>query len=401
MLSFSALYGSSRIILKFMYAIEKWSRSQRKAIACDAVNALALRKGDDVIKSLYTMFEEYKAYAVKEAAHNVLTVEAEKKNMSFDELCDKLVPSLGFDMNGEKIFDYGNRKFTARIGLKNKIEIYDGNDKKLKNMPKVSQKDDIKKAEKAYEEFKNTQKRFKEVLKIQGERMEKFLCKGRKWTKDSWEIFFLGNPLMYDFAGSIVWGLYKDKKLIETFRYCGDGSFSTFTNKDFDLDTIYEENMKIGIMHILETDVEEIEGWKKYFDDYEIIQPIEQLYRRTFKFDEEDSKKNSFIVAHKERINDAYYIVNKYALKRENFEDTVLCNKIPCIIYKYFEDSGYLSEVTFTVEEAEMKIYKYDKAYCKSELKERKEPQGILMQFKDVDKKIISETVYSIEKVLS
>ena len=64
--------------------------------------------------------------------------------MDREELSDKIVPSLGFDKNGERIFDYGTRKFKVILTPSLEIEVYDEKDKKLKNLPAPGKRDDEK-----------------------------------------------------------------------------------------------------------------------------------------------------------------------------------------------------------------------------------------------------------------
>lgn len=397
-LNLASAYGSDLTINKLVSCIKKWSEGLRKVMACNALKALSLHKGCDVLKKIYVIFEENKAYAVKVAAQNILEEVSKNLNMGFDELCDRLVPTLGFNSYGEKIYDYGSRKFTAKIGPRNKLEVYDENKKKFKTIPKVSVKDDMIKAQESYEELKKLQKRIKETVKIQSMRIDGFLSRGRKWTSESWRNLFIANPIMHEFAVCIIWGLYNNGELEQSFRYCGDGSFTDINGDDFSLDEDYENNISIGIVHPLELEASEIEKWKNQLDDYELIQPIDQLYRKVFILDNEQGNSKSINLIEGKTIKNID-IIGKYGHKKENFYDTVIYGREDKI-YRFFDDLSYLSEIVIKADEITLKIYKCDKVYCRSELKSIGEAEGELMMFKEVPGRVISEAVLSMDKVL-
>lgn len=48
---------------------------------------------------------------VKKAASKAFSYAARALNIPQDELSDKIVPNLGFNKQGEKVLDYGERKF--------------------------------------------------------------------------------------------------------------------------------------------------------------------------------------------------------------------------------------------------------------------------------------------------
>ena len=52
-----------------------------------------------------------------------------------------------------------------------------------------------------------------------------------KIEKD-WEKLFVENPIMHNFSLGLVWGVYEDGELKDTFRYMEDGSFNTVDEED-------------------------------------------------------------------------------------------------------------------------------------------------------------------------
>ena len=168
------------------------------------------------------------------------------------------------------------------------IEVYDEKDKKLKNLPAPGKRDDEAIAKESHAEFKAFKKQLKTTISVQATRLDLALSSERKWTKEAWIELFVNNPLMHQFAIGLIWGTYEDGKLQETFRYMEDGTFNTKDEDEFEM----PESCKIALVHPIELSKEDLEEWKEQLENYEIIQPIEQLNRKVFTLTEEEKDMN-------------------------------------------------------------------------------------------------------------
>lgn len=285
-LSFASIYGKDQIISKLQKCINDWAKNSRGAIAGEAVKALAINGSSQALLIVDGISRKFKFKQVKKAAGAALSFAANEMGMDREELSDKIVPSLGFDARGERIFDYGNRKFKVSLAPDLTIEIYDENEKELKKLPSPGKRDDEAKAKQAYEEYKMFKKQLKTTVTVQTTRMDLALSTERKWTQSAWLNLFVENPIMHKFAIGLIWGIYEDLKLIDTFRYMEDGTFSTKDEDEFQ----FPENSSIGLVHPLELSKEDMELWKKQLSDYEIDQPIKQLDREVFKITEKEKE---------------------------------------------------------------------------------------------------------------
>ena len=132
---FGIIYGGEKIVPKALENINSWSKISRGSIAADAVKALAFNKSKDILLKLDGMSMTFKHKQVKNAAKLALEMAANEIGISKEELSDKIIPSLGFDKNGERIFDYGTRSFKVVLTPSLALEVYDEAGKKLKNIP--------------------------------------------------------------------------------------------------------------------------------------------------------------------------------------------------------------------------------------------------------------------------
>ncbi|WML33318.1 DUF4132 domain-containing protein [Clostridium sp. OS1-26] len=283
-LPFAAVYGDYDVISALKKNIEEWAKNSRGAIASEAVKALALNGSNEALIIVDNIARKFKFKQVKNAAATALQFASEQMDIDMEELSDRIVPDLGFDIKGERVFDYGDRKFIVTLTPELTLDVQDESGKNFKNLPAPNKKDDETKAAEASLEFKNLKKQLKTVANIQAIRLELALSSNRKWTKEAWVKLFVENPIMHQFSIGLVWGIYEDNILTDSFRYMEDGSFNTKDEDEYEL----KNGVVIGIVHPIELSKEDMELWKEQFENYEIKQPLEQLNREIFTVTEEE-----------------------------------------------------------------------------------------------------------------
>ena len=287
----AAIHGGADIVNKLQHQIQEWPQAARGAIASEAVQALALNPLPQALLVVDGIARKFKFKQVRAAAGSALDFAASQLGITTEELADRIVPNLGFDENMERIFDYGGRKFTVTITTALEIEVFDESGKKLKNLPAPGKRDEEEKAAAAYEEFKLMKKQMKVTVSSQKMRLEMALSTGRLWSVEAWRNLFVKNPVMHQFAIGLIWGVYENHELVNSFRYMEDGSFNTEDEEEFQLPE--EQNMLIGLVHPIEMTEDSLKTWKEQLEDYEIAQPIEQLDRQVYYRTQEEQNEKS------------------------------------------------------------------------------------------------------------
>lgn len=280
-LSFASAFGGPAMTPKLTRAINDWPQHARGAIACDAVTALALSPDPAALLTVDAISRKFKFRQVKAAAGQALENAAKELGITTEELADRIVPDLGFSADGKRVFDYGPRRFTVHLTPTLELEIVNDTGKAVKNMPSPGKTDDEEKAGAAYDEFKLMKKQIKTTVAAQKARLEAALSALRCWSADAWRALFVENPIMHQFAISLIWGVYEDGKLQTTFRYMEDGSFNTVDEEEYQL----PDDAKIGLAHPVELDRETLDGWKQQLEDYEIAQSILQMDRPVYRLE--------------------------------------------------------------------------------------------------------------------
>ena len=287
----ASIHGGEAIVPVLYHQIQEWPQHARGAMAAEAVKALALNGTSTALLLVDQTARKFKFRQVKAAAAEALDYAAEQLGISREELEDRIVPSLGFDARMERIFDYGKRQFKVLLAPDLSLEVYDGNGKLCKSMPSPGKTDDPEKAREAHENWKLLKKQLKTVVANQKIRLEQALRVERQWEAGKWRALFVENPIMHQFAIGLVWGMYEEGALRETFRYMEDGTFNTAQEEEYEL----PQTGSIGLVHPIELTEEELGAWKEQMADYEIVQPIEQLERPGYRVTEEE-KENTELV---------------------------------------------------------------------------------------------------------
>lgn len=275
---FCGVHGGHGMIETLMSYIKEWSEHSRGAIASEAVYAMAVNGSSEALINVDSISRKFKHKQVRSSANKALEKASELLGITKEELSDRIVPDMNFDERMCRTFDYGKRQFNVYLTPTLEIEIYNG-EKKVKSMPKPGVNDDKELAEQSYNDFKIMKKQIKTVVANQRQRLEYVLMCDRKWTCENWKKLFVKNPVMHCFAIGLIWGIYKDSELTESFRYMDDGSFTNIDEDEIQL----PENASIGLVHPIELSEEQKNAWIEQLSDYEITQPFNQLTRQCFK----------------------------------------------------------------------------------------------------------------------
>ena len=268
------IYGADSQLIELRKQLEKWAEVSRGALAAYVVPAIALNGGSVALMMVDSISGKFPNNQVKKAAKSAFALVSAALGISEDALSDKIIPDFGFSREGKKVLDFGSRTFTITMTPDFSLSIYDDEKEKVvKSLPKPAAADDPVKAESAKKELAELKKQLKTTVQTQILRLKKVLMNGRCWKAEDWNRLFVENPVMHKFAIGLIWGVYEDGKLLESFRYMEDGSFNTADEEEYTL----PEKAQITLVHPVELTEEELKQWKEQLDDYEITQPFDQL----------------------------------------------------------------------------------------------------------------------------
>ncbi|MCP4215371.1 MAG: DUF4132 domain-containing protein [bacterium] len=327
-------FGDDRFVAPLGKQIEAFTKANRGKMAAYMVEVLAYMGSPASILAVETLARKGKHKQVKNAAEQALKAAAQNLGVTHDQLLDMIIPDFGFGTDGTRTLDYGPRSFRLAMANDLSLSITDGTGKTFKNLPKPGKRDDGQQATEAYELFKTIKKDLKKHVKMELERLEEGLAVLRLWTTEKWKRLFIKNPIMHRFALGLIWGIYTDGKLRDTFRYLEDGTFNTAEEEEF----LLPDEAEIGLVHPVELSQGEREEWLTQLQDYEILQPFNQLVRPVYTMEKGKGKK----MGKGKVLNDFMgFMITRYQLKSKLLKFNWHRGRIRDggVYYEYFKEN--------------------------------------------------------------
>ncbi|SET20863.1 DUF4132 domain-containing protein [Thorsellia anophelis] len=273
--------------------IRSWPGEAQHQRAVNGLEILNQIGSDVALMLLNGIAQKIKFKGLQDKAREKIADIAEARELTVEELEDRIAPNLGLDETGSLTLNFGNRYFLISFDENLKPFVRDSEGNRLKDLPKPKQSDDTELANEATNRYKLLKKDAKTVAMQQILRLELAMCQRRRWTHELFMQFLVNHPLLKYLVQRVVWGTYTvddesnfGGQLMACFRVAEDGSFTTAEDETFTIPD--SPQLRIGIPHALELSDEVSTQFSQLFSDYELLQPFTQLGRETFSLTEEE-----------------------------------------------------------------------------------------------------------------
>ena len=257
--------------------IRKWPGEAAHARAVKGLDVLAAIGTDVALMHLHSISQKLKFKGLQSKAQEKIAQVAEARELTTEELADRLVPDLDLDDNGTMVLDFGPRQFT--VGFDEQLSpfvLQEGARKK--DLPKPGKSDDAEKAKDATASYKALKKDVRAIAKHQLTRLEQLMCSERRVPLDVFQKFFVEHPLSIHLVRRLIWGATVDGKLACVFRVDDERRPTNADDEPIEL----AEGAEIVLLHPLAMDDASKARFGELLADYEILQPFEQLGRATY-----------------------------------------------------------------------------------------------------------------------
>jgi hypothetical protein len=272
-------FGGDTLALKLASMIRVWPGESQHQRAIDGLECLRAIGTDTALAQINNIAQKVKFKGIKNHAQECIEAIALDRNLSREQLEDRIVPDCGLDENGGWVFDFGTRQFQFVLGEDLKPLVRNSDGKAKPDLPKPNAKDDQELANQSVADWKLLKKQVAEVAKIQAVRLEQAMATGRRWSSDEFSLFFVQHPLMNHIAQLLIWAGFDDSgKLTKTFRVSEDRSLADVNEETFSLEGIAQ----VGIVHPLLLEGTELSAWGEVVSDYAIVPPFAQLGRPVY-----------------------------------------------------------------------------------------------------------------------
>lgn len=284
--------GDDECARRLTAMIRKWPGDGLSARAVTGLDVLADIGSDVALMYLNGIAEKLKFKGLQEKAREKIAAIAEARDLSAEELADRLAPDLGLDARGGMTLDFGPRQF--RVGFDEFLKpwVKDADGRRLKDLPKPVKSDDADLAKQASATWSALKKNTRAAASLQLERLEVMLADSRRVPPAVFQTFFAAHPLVRHLAQRLVWGIFasddRRERPVQTFRVAEDLSAADVDDDAVTLDLSADAESRVGLVHPLHMDDAAIRAWGLRFGEYEISQPFAQLTRDTYALDDSE-----------------------------------------------------------------------------------------------------------------
>lgn len=274
------LWGNDETARKLTPLIRSWPGKSQHKRAVTGLEVLAQIGTDIALMQLNGIALKIKFKGLREKAQQKIAQIAEQRELTVDELGDRIVPDLGLDKQGSITLDFGSRQFIVRFDEALKPFICDMRGRRFKNLPRPGKNDDLERSNAAVNCYKALKKDARMVIHQQLQRLESAMCQQRRWTREQFRQLLVEHPLVGHLTRHLIWATYDaNQHLTHCFRVAEDNTYTTADDSEF---LLPESTALIGIPHRLEISEQNAAAFGQLFANYELLLPVSQLDRTCY-----------------------------------------------------------------------------------------------------------------------
>jgi hypothetical protein len=265
------LLGSEGSASDLLPHLAKWPGASRFTVA--KLGYESLRWGFQVLKRFDSPSLLWRVRQVGESSTKAMEFFrnlAHERDLTEEQLEDLILPQPP-----QASFDFGGRTFELKVGPEAYPMFVENNGDRHAKPPKPNRKDDAAKAEAARERMKAGEKEFLQIRKFALRRLEDALWSGTLWTSQDFEAVVLPHPIYAPLCRLFIWGCFDaHNQLLSTFRVTEDGKYAGVEDHPF---VFPAGTGMIGLPKPVALSHAERDGWRRIFDDYNLISLGTQL----------------------------------------------------------------------------------------------------------------------------
>lgn len=290
-LPLAVMLGGDRAVPVLKDAIAQWHRASRRALATQALQAIALLGSDVAVRALEDVAERHGYDALGAFAMSALQAEADARGISRDELSDAVVPRWGMDARGRATLDYGRRQFYAVL-LEDpttwlNVKLTDEHGDEHPHLPRPGRTDDAALAHEALARSKSLKHDLAGVIEASLRRFERAMTEGRAWELRAWRERVMGNAVLRALARRLVWSVsspeVSERALVRPVDVGDAGDDFALVDLAGDVIALTDTDT-VSLAHPVALDGDTRARWVAAFARAGLArQPLNQLRRRVFR----------------------------------------------------------------------------------------------------------------------
>lgn len=257
--------------------ISNWPGVQQSQRAAMGLEILGTMGTDVALVQIQAIAAKTKYDSLRIRAEALMQKIATARNLSAEQLEDRLVPSLDLSDDGTLKIDFGSRFFVASVDEQMQPILKDANGLAIKALPKVTPSDDVRLAAQSSAKWLEFKKDIKPVAALQLARFEQAMSNSRRWVGEDFNSMLVNHPLLQKAVRGLVWAVYHQGAMVSTFAFQPDGTAIDVNG----IALVVQPDAWVGVPHPLDMGAE-LEAWKEVFRQFKQAQPFPQLVRKVY-----------------------------------------------------------------------------------------------------------------------
>jgi ankyrin repeat protein len=270
-------WGDGKAAKTLTPLIKHWPKVQLSQRAAMGLEILGTMGSDIALMQIQAIAAKTKYDSLRLRAEALLKKVAATRNLSAEQLEDRLVPSFDLSDDGTLRLDFGSRYFVVGVDEQLQPILKDAHGIAIKALPKASPADDGSLAAQSSEKWREFKKNIKPVAALQLSRLEQAMSNSRRWVGDDFINLLVNHPLLQKAVRGLVWAVYQKKKLVSTFAFRPDGTAVDVNGIAF----VIKPDARVGVPHPLDMGAD-LAAWKEVFQQTKQAQPFPQLVRKVY-----------------------------------------------------------------------------------------------------------------------
>ncbi|OAA29212.1 protein of unknown function (DUF4132) [Frankia sp. EI5c] len=269
--------GDDDTVRRLAPLIRAWPGQGGHARAVRGLEVLAGIGTDPALAQLHAISRQGRFRGLRERAAAKIAQLAADRELTPEQLADRLVPDFGLDANGSLTLDYGPRRFVVGFDERLRPRVLGGDGTRRAALPKPGARDDERLAPAAYQRFIALRADVRAIADHQLGRLEEAMVTQRRWTVAEFGELFVRHPLLGHLARRLVWLVDDaDGGPPRAVRITGDR-----TLVDVEDDPLPLPAAGVRLAHPLHLG-DSVGAWSARFAAHEIPQPFPQLDRAVY-----------------------------------------------------------------------------------------------------------------------
>lgn len=263
--------------------LKGWPAQSQHQRAVLGLSALVATGTDGALAGIVEISMKAPSKGIQRAAGEAVERLAAQRGLTADQLADLVAPRGGLDEAGQRVLDYGSRRFRLSLSADGAPVLRDldsdgrptGRPRKTLPAPVVA--DDAERVADAKSALAQLRKALTESKRTMARRLERAMASGRSWTAAEHRATIVEHPVANALTRPLVWTV-TDGDVRTLARITQEGEYLAADDEQLHP----SDAAVVQLAHPLDLAPDEIDVWRAVLRENDLVAPVDQLDRAVY-----------------------------------------------------------------------------------------------------------------------